>query len=228
MTDSPRTWITLPVEAICDLLRNATVRWWISGGIALDHWRGQEIRPREHADISVVRTDLLQLLQSLPDGFDAWAYEGGVIADSNDPDHITNAVLVPFSADLLAADLQPVLIRDISRDSWVLKINIEDGAPHAWVYKRDPRLSVPWEEAVLDIKGVPTGAPELQLLWKTLRPRPGDEQDKDAILPLLSEAAHARYERGILAIHPHSSWAIHVRSPLTPAKASWNRSRTHR
>ena len=59
----------------------------------------------------------------------------------------------------------------------------------------------------------------------TLRPRPEDELDKDAVFPKLSDEARAWWERAILSIHPHSTWSIHVRTPLTPAKASWNRPR---
>ncbi len=228
MTDSSRPWIAIEPSAVADLLRGATIRWWLSGGVALDHWLGRGIRPRQHTDISVVHPDLPALIDSLPDGFDAWVAEERVIADTNDPTEFLDTVFIPLSPDMAEDDLQPVLIRDVARDSWVLKVNIEDGAPRAWVYKRDPRLHVSWDEAVLDVDGIPTGAPEIQLIWKTLRPRPGDEEDKDAVLPHLSEEAHTRYERGILAIHPHSSWAIHVRTPLTPAKASWNRSRAIR
>jgi hypothetical protein len=76
---------------------------------------------------------------------------------------------------------------------------------------------------VLDVDGIPTGAPEVQLVWKALRPRPEDDLDKDAVLPELSAEARAWYERSILSVHPHSSWSIQVRSPFAPAKASWNR-----
>ena len=70
-------------------------------------------------------------------------------------------------------------------DAWVLQINLEDGTADRWVYRRDPRLPLPWEKAVLDIDDIPTGAPEVQLVWKALRPYPDDEADKDVILPAL-------------------------------------------
>jgi hypothetical protein len=76
---------------------------------------------------------------------------------------------------------------------------------------------------VLDIDGIPTGAPEVQLVWKALRPRPEDGTDMDAVVAELSDEARAWYEKAILSIHPHSTWSIHVRSPFAPAKASWNK-----
>lgn len=214
MTDPAPTldtaWEPLPPEGVADLLAASPVRWWLSGGAALDRWLGEPIRPRPNIDVSVVLADLPQLIESIPEGYEAWA-----VRDDED--------LVPFAETEEGDELQPVLIRDTRKNAWVLKVNVEDGAPRAWIYKRDPRLHLPWDRAVLDIDGIPTGAPEVQLVWKALRPRPEDDVDKDAVLPRLSEEATAWYERCILSIHPHSSWSIHVRSPFAPAKASWNR-----
>ncbi|WP_413249080.1 hypothetical protein [Sinomonas flava] len=211
---TPETrWEPLSAQAAADLLASSPVRWWLSGGVALDRWLGEPIRERSNTDVSVVFGDLPQLVASLPAGYDAWA-----VRDEDD--------LVPFAEVQAGDEVQPVLIRDVGKDAWVLKVNLEDGAPRAWVYKRDPRLQLPWDRAVLDVGGIPTGAPEVQLVWKALRPRPEDDVDKDAVLPRLSDEARAWYERCILSIHPHSSWSIHVRSPFAPAKASWNRKRS--
>lgn len=211
---TPETrWEPLAVQAVADLLASSPVRWWLSGGVALDRWLGAPIRERSNIDVSVVFGDLPQLVASLPAEYDAWA-----VRDEDE--------LVPYAEIQPDDEVQPVLIRDIGKNVWVLKVNLEDGAPRAWVYKRDPRLNLPWDRAVLDIDGIPTGAPEVQLVWKALRPRPEDDVDKDAVVPKLSDEARAWYERCILSIHPHSSWSIHVRSPFAPAKASWNRKRS--
>ncbi|GAA3939798.1 nucleotidyltransferase domain-containing protein [Microbacterium soli] len=203
-------WRPFIAESVAGLLTGADVRWWLSGGVALDRWLGHGIRPRRNIDVSVVARDLAALVGSLPDGFSAW------IETEDD-------ALVALTAADADADVQAVRILDDTAEAWVLQVNVEDGAPRAWVYKRDPRLTLPWASAVLDVDGVPTGAPEVQLVWKALRPRPEDDIDKDAVLPRLDERARSWYERAILSIHPHSSWSIHVRSPHAPAKASWNR-----
>lgn len=208
-TGSP--WQPLSVDAVAELLSGAPVRWWLSGGAALDRWLGRSIRPRPNIDVSVVAGDLAALVGSLPAAVSAWA-----LIDDDE-------TMVPFAEMATDADVQAVLIRDDARGSWMLKLNVEDGAPRAWVYKRDPRLQLPWDRAVLDLDGVPTGAPEVQLVWKALRPRPEDDVDKDAIAPELTDEARGWYEHAILSIHPHSTWSIHVRSPFAPAKASWNR-----
>lgn len=212
MTSSRATpWAPLTADQVAALLAGAEVRWWLSGGVALDRWLGAPIRDRENVDVSVVASDLARLLSTLPAGYSAWA-PGDAEGD-----------VIPFAEAPADTDLQPVLIRDDAEGAWVLQVNAEDGAPRAWMYKRDPRLTLPWDRAVLDVDGIPTGAPEVQLVWKALRPRPEDTIDKDAVLPSLSDEAVAFYETALLRIHPHSTWAIHVRSPFAPGKASWNK-----
>ena len=205
-------WEPLAPEAVAQLLEGTPARWWLSGGVALERWLGRTIREHGNTDVSTTSADLATLVDSLPAGFSAWAPAG-------DDD------VIPWAEASPDADLQPVRIRDDGAGTWVLQVNVEDGADRAWLYRRDPRLQLPWERAVLDVGGIPTGAPEVQLVWKALRPRPQDDLDKDAVLPELSDEARAWYERAILSIHPHSSWSIHVRSPFAPAKASWNRRR---
>lgn len=202
-------WASLTSAEVSAMLKAAPVRWWISGGVALDLWLGAPVRERRNIDVSVVRTDLRQLLAFLPENLEVYA--------------VRDEELVSFSDVALDDEVQPVYVWDRLKAAWVLRINVEDGAPRAWVYKRDPRLQLPWDQAVLEIEGLPVGAPEIQLVWKALRPRPEDEDDMNAVVVKLTAEARAWYERAILAIHPHSTWAIHVRSPFAPAKASWNK-----
>lgn len=204
-------WTPLAPEQIAELLSHGASSWWLSGGAALDRWVGSPIRPRRNSDVSVIAARLPALVAGLPAGYSAW--------------HLAQGAMIPSPPASEDVDPQPVFIRDDHAGAWVLQVNVEDGTDRAWVYKRDPRLQLPWDRAVLDIDGIPTGAPEVQLVWKALRPRPEDEIDKEAVLPRLSDEARSWWERAILTVHPHSTWSIHVRSPFAPAKASWNRSR---
>ncbi|MEU1971409.1 hypothetical protein ABZ477_07125 [Microbacterium sp. NPDC019599] len=208
IADTP--WEPLSPRAAADLLAASPARWWLSGGAALDHWLGRPIREREDADVSTTSAELAPLVRALPSGYSAWAPHG-----EDD--------VVPWDEAPGDADLQPVRVRDERTGAWALKVNVEDGTDRAWLYRRDPRLQLPWDRAVLEVGGIPTGAPEVQLVWKALRPRPQDDADKDAVFPELSDEARAWFEKAILSIHPHSTWSIHVRSPIAPAKASWNR-----
>jgi hypothetical protein len=179
--------------------------------VALDHWLGTSIREHHNTDVSTTAADLPRLVHDIPAPFSAWVPSGDDV--------------IPWAKADMDADLQPVRIHDDATGAWVLQIDVEDGTDRVWVYRRDPRLQLPWDRAVIDVDGIPTGAPEVQLVWKALRPRPEDDADKDAVLPELSDEARAWWEHAILTIHPHSSWSIHVRSPFAPGKASWNRTK---
>lgn len=202
-------WVPFSVTEVATLFGGTDARWWLSGGVALEHWLGRTIREQGNVDVSTVPADLHRLLAELPAPLSAWA-------DLDDE-------LLPLADAPEDADVQLVGIHDDEAGAWKLFVHAEDGTPTSWLYRRDPRLQLAWDKAVVDVDGVPTGSPAVQLLWKALRPRPEDETDKDAVLPQLSDDDRAWLERALLAIHPHSSWAIHVRSPMTPAKASWNR-----
>ncbi|MFT4214835.1 MAG: hypothetical protein QM622_08680 [Microbacterium sp.] len=237
---SATPWHPLTPVEVAGLLSTTDARWWLSGGAALDRWLGAPIRERVNIDVSTTRSHLPTLITALPTGYTAWVSPGS--GDAATGSASRHAVSQPpgygrtnpggshagwrlaqvVEAD---ADVQRVHILRDADEAWVLQVNVEDGVDRAWLYLRDPRLQLPWDAAVLNLDGIPTGAPEVQLVWKALRPRPEDEIDKDAVLPKLPEAARAWWEKAILSIHPHSTWSIHVRSPFAPAKASWNRSR---
>ncbi|QCB97914.1 hypothetical protein E5206_14110 [Arthrobacter sp. PAMC25564] len=204
-------WEPLPLRVVAELLGPSSARWWLSGGVALDHWLGTNTRGHDNIDVSTTIADLPQVVQALPAPFSAWVPSGDGV--------------LPWAEADMDADLQPIRIHNDATGAWVLQVNVEDGTDSVWVYRRDPRLQLPWDRAVIDVDGIPTGAPEVQLVWKALRPRPEDDADKDAVLAELPDEARAWWEHAILTIHPHSSWSIHVRSPFAPGKASWNRTK---
>lgn len=110
---APRTpWIPFTPTEVASLLSSATVRWWISGGAALDHTVGRLIRPRPNTDVSVVGEDLANLVTSLPPGLSAW-----VNGEGNDQ----------VAAFGWAGESDTVLLHDDTRGAWVLQVHIEDG-----------------------------------------------------------------------------------------------------
>ncbi|GAA1852318.1 nucleotidyltransferase domain-containing protein [Microbacterium koreense] len=193
---------------VADALGRIPVRWWISGGAALDLWVGRRIRARDHVDVSVVASDLPAVVDALPRRFRAWVRLEDGLVPTSDLDDIAGS--------------GTVFVRDDDAGC-AFTLRPEDGSPDAWIYRRDPRLQVPWDRAVLDLSGIPAGAPEVQLVWKSLRPRPEDDADREAVVPTLDTAAKTFFETALLRIHPHSAWAIPIRTPFAPAKSSWAR-----
>ncbi len=78
--------------------------------------------------------------------------------------------------------------RPNAKRPWALDVTIGEGDGDAWIYRRDPRVRVPWDIAVLHtLEGVPCLAPELQLLYKSKAPRERDDFDAEQVVPELDD-----------------------------------------
>jgi hypothetical protein len=77
------------------------------------------------------------------------------------------------------------------------------GDDDAWAYRRDPRITRPWDDAVLrSPDGVPYLAPELQLLFKSRTVRPRDQQDAEVVIPRLGPERRTALGSLLAADHP--------------------------
>jgi len=48
-------WAALSVTEVRSLFTGRPVRWWLSCGLAIDHWQGTASRHRGDIDISILR-----------------------------------------------------------------------------------------------------------------------------------------------------------------------------
>lgn len=81
-------------------------------------------------------------------------------------------------------------------------MTVGDGDAQAWVYRRDPTVRVPWDDAVLHTSGgIPYLAPDLQLLFKSRRPRAKDTVDACEVVRHLEPERRARLARLLPAGH---------------------------
>lgn len=184
-------WAPLDVEDAARVLKVTTARWWLSGGKAIDHWLGRQTRDHGDTDVSVARSDWLMLVEHLPAHLE--------------PHAAVDGELLPLAAWTTNPRLHNIWVRDTTTDRWVLQINIEEGSDR-WLYRRDPRVSASWEEAIRTIRSVPTGAPQTQLLWKSHRPMAKDDADLVSALPDLGDAGRDWLVRSIRIAHPDSPW----------------------
>ncbi len=201
-------WVALTAAEGAGLLAASSPRWWLSGAAAVDHWTGVPNESGARLDVSVLPSDLMAVLDGLPNGLSAWVEGAAGLVPVEDPAQATSSAVRLF---------------DRERGAWIASVHVEDGAEDVWMYRRDPRLQRPWAQAVVDVGGIRTAVPAIVLLWKALRPSPADDAVHDRLLPLLDETEKAWLDRALLSVHPHSSWAIRLRSPQMPGRASWNR-----
>ncbi len=188
-------WEPLTIPAIVDAFAGAPFRWWISGGLALDLHLGRSWREHGDADVGVIRKDLDAVHSQLS----AWHVH--VAADGQ---------LSPWRGERLHADAHQknLWCRLVPDGPWVLDITIGDGTEDEWIYRRDPTIRAPWDEAVLrGAGGVPYLAPELQLLFKSKGLRPKDDVDAAEVMPALDDGRRDFLRRVLGPDHP---WQRHL------------------
>jgi Aminoglycoside-2''-adenylyltransferase len=185
-------WAPLSVWDVGLLLRSCPARWWLSGGWAIDHWLGRVTRAHADIDISTLRSALATVLDVLPAHLEPFAAMQGR--------------LHPLASRIDDPSLRNIWLRDETSGRWAMQVNLEDGDQEVWRYRRDSRLMLPWAGAVRQVRGIPTGSPVTQLLWKSPRPRAQDDADLAVALPELTPAERVWVAEAIRLAHPSSPW----------------------
>ena len=183
-------WAPLALGDVRHVFARAPFRWWVTGGHALELFAGRSWRSHDDIDVSVCRTDM-PVLHALLDGWSQAVAAAGALS--------------PWSGSVLAAERHEnnVWCRRSVDSPWCLDVTVADGDADAWVFRRDPRLRVPWASAVLmSADETPYLAPELQLIFKSRDRRPKDDVDAAHVMPLLPDAGLEMLLRWLPVGHP--------------------------
>ena len=184
-------WDPLPPRQVADLLSPSSVRWWIGGGRAARV--GAAARHHEDTDV-VVRADDLDELRTVLAGWHLWEASRGALRP-----------LLPGTP--LTAGCEQLWARHNAQQPWQLDLLV-DRSGDEWVFKRDARVRVPWQQAVHTVDGIPYLRPEIALLHKAHLDRPKDRADLAAAQ--LDSDGRAWLAQ-TLDMLDHHSWAQLVR-----------------
>lgn len=180
----------LDLRGTVALFRSAPVPWWISGGLALELHVGESWRVHDDIDVSLRRRDVA----ALPAVLTGWEI------------HVAAAgVLRPWRGEALHLDRHENNLwgRRSPTADWALDVVISEGDDERWVYRRDPAVTRPWDEAVLRRDdGIPYLAPEVQLLFKSKALRPKDDVDAEHVIPRLEPSRASWLARHLALRHP--------------------------
>ncbi|WP_164254546.1 amino acid transporter [Streptomyces sp. S4.7] len=149
--------------------------WWVAGGFAIELAVGRRIRSHGDIDVLLLRRDQLVAQQALS-GWQWWAA---------DPP----GSLRPWALDeVLSLEVHDIWCRPGPDDPWRIQIMIDESCGQEWVSRRDPRVRRPISMlGMTSADGVPFLALDVQLYYKAKTPRPKDEEDFDAALPVLTD-----------------------------------------
>jgi hypothetical protein len=185
---------------LASLLRGGDLSWWIAGGWAIDLFVGRQTRPHGDTDVLVLRRDQLAVQAAL----------GGWDLHTADPP----GTLRPWApGEVLPAAVHDIWCRAAPDAPWALQLMLADAEGGRWVFRRDRRISGPLARlGRRSPEGLPYLAPEVQLLYKAKRPpRPKDEADFAAALPLLGDEGRRWLAAALATYDPAHPW----RSRLT-------------
>ncbi len=189
-------WEPFDVETVADLMTEAGGCWWLSGGVALDHFVGHQTRTHGDIDVSLRRSDWDQVRRRIASRVEMKFARDGALHD------VTEAPL--------RDDFHGVWARTGPADPWRVQINLEPVDGVDWVYRRDTRVRRPLGEVIHSRHGVPCVNPAVQLLWKSKHTTAKDEVDFDNVVPLLPAAERTWLADAIALAHPSSRWATRL------------------
>ncbi len=188
-------WEPASVDELVGLMAGFPVPWWIAGGWAIDLHLGRRTRPHADIDILVLRADLPALRDRLRD----WDLHAA------DPP----GRLRQWEAhDPLPPPVHDVRCRRTPTDPWQLQLMVDDTLDGDWIYRRDPhvRRAVPSLRGPASTAQRPVLTPDVQLLYKSARPRPKDIADFRATLPELTTQQRSWLHDALNRTNPAHPW----------------------
>ena len=185
-------WAPLDPAGVKGLLDGSGVQWWVVGGRAAR--LGAVRRHHEDTDVAIRFADLPALRRHLA-RWHLWEPHGGCLRP-----------LLP-GQDLRPGAEQLWLRRDADHP-WVLDLALHKSV-HEWVFKKDDRVRLPWDQALHEVDGVRYLRPEVALLHKAHLNRSKDREDLSAAV--LTADGRSWLARTLETLG-HTGWARVVRA----------------
>jgi hypothetical protein len=181
-------------KQLAGLLAGCGARWIVAGGRAAR----VGAPPRPHADTDVtIRVADVGLIREVLRDWHLWEANDGALKP-----------LLPGVA--LTHGCEQLWVRRAAGQPWRFEFVFDLHSTHdEWVYKRDPRVRLPWQRAVHTVGAVAYLRPELALLFKAKHDRPKDRAD---LLAANLDPSGRAWLADTLDLLGHDEWARLTRS----------------
>ena len=193
---------------LAELMASYPRAWSLCGGWAVDAWLGRVSRDHGDVDLSVFDADHQPLAAHLA-GWQLIAHTS-VVDDLSTAQWDGRRLPVPSHIHGRSpADAGPLPEDGICNpeQGWWLDIQIDEADGDAWVLKRDPRIALPFRDAIrMSPWEIPAASPEVLLFFKAALPRRRDWRDFVAFLPQLSERQLVWLRDAIARAFPDHPW----------------------
>jgi hypothetical protein len=181
------------------MLHDYPCPWWIAGGWAIDLYLGEITRPHADVDIECWREDAQRFRAFFPT-WEVWAPHPDLTG--SDWPFVTWPHDAPPPAGIFQAWCRPD-----ATAPWAFEVMLADHDAINWLFRRDPAITRPRQTIIhISADGIPSLAPEIQLLYKAKQCRPKDEQDLRAALPMLGDAERAWLATALRRLYGEHAW----------------------
>jgi hypothetical protein len=197
---------------LAGILSNLNKPWYVAGGWAIDLYLQQYRRKHKDVDIAVFRRDQLVIQRYLLDrGWKLWKYMGD-----------TETVEPWLPGEQLKLPDRGIFAEPVNTDIEGIDILLSEKRGEQWWYHRDARITHPIKTVgMYSDLDIPFLSPEIVLLFKArhlyvdepnyVLHRHADENDFQAVRPLLTAESHIWLEKAIGLLYPNHPWLKHLR-----------------
>ena len=146
-------------------------------------------------DVVVLREDQLTVQQHLTGWTMMAADPPGTLRDWQPGEYLTGHV-------------RDVWCRPSGCSDWALQLMIVDPDGADWLYRRAVQIRRPLSMIAgeASTEAMPVLAPEIQLLYKSHRPRTKDQQDFETVADHLSSQQREWLREALRIVDPHHAW----------------------
>lgn len=167
--------------------------WWIAGGWALDLFAENQSRLHQDLDAGILRKDAVHVVASLA-AWEVFEAKDGIITRLGEG--------VPPRSDVFSLWCRPT-----RTSGWFLELMLEEEENGYWIYRRQRHIRRPFSEVLRrSSQGMAYLAPEIQLLYKSHRPREKDHSDFAHMAQKLDQRSRIWLRNCLETIEPAHPW----------------------
>lgn len=191
----PEAWDAWHPEEIVERLGGYPGPWCVAAGWAIDLYLGRETREHSDLEIAIPRAEFPRLRPWLEDEHTLCAIRAGRIYRMGPLD-----VPPPHP-------YHQVWLLDEAAGAYRMDVFLEPGDAGTWISHRDPRIRVPYADAVARTPaGIPYLRPEIVLVTKAKNDREKDLADLENVWPTLDGRARRWVRESVALLHPEHHW----------------------
>ncbi|HUG63636.1 MAG TPA: hypothetical protein VMK83_00300 [Gaiellaceae bacterium] len=191
-------WDAWTPREVAEVLDGVEAPWCVAAGWAIDLFLGEQRREHDDLEIVVPNDRFAEVAEALS-AFEIFVITGPGVGMRLE------------GAQNRLDDTHQTWVRVPETGRWLLDVMREPSDGETWVYRRDPRVRMPYDQVIERTPdGIPYCRPEVVVLFKAKEARPKDQGDLEAVLPSLGSAGRRWLVEALEIAHPGHPWIARV------------------